>query len=141
MLKWAETQTAWVCLRNAVPEEYELFVAHSSAPRKRVHVDLRMSRFNLPPVRSALVVGRRSGIGPKALEKALQEMMPGAFRRFDVEHDVVEAILLNEAHLRRLSKDQIIALILRHAEGMLDASETLHVDLDIEVEVHEEFEL
>lgn len=101
-------------------------------------MDLRLSAFHLPPVRSALVVGKRSSIGPNALEKALQEMMPGSFRRVDVEHDVIQSLLVNEVHLRRLPEDELVALVIRHAEGIIDASETLHVEIEIELHVRED---
>lgn len=113
----------------------------SGPKRRRVNANLRIARFNLPPVKSALVIGRRSPIGPQALEKALHEMMPDSFRRVDVEHEVIESILVNEAHLRRLPQEEVIALIIRNAEGTLDASETLHVELELELEIHEEFEI
>lgn len=86
-------------------------------------------------------MGLRSTIGPQALEKALQEMVPGDFRRIDVEHEVVQALLVNEAHFRRIPEAKIVELILRHTEGMMDATESLHIDMDVAIESQEEFEL
>lgn len=102
---------------------------------------IRISRFNLPPVQSALVVGKRAGIGSRAIAKALDEMMPHQFERFEVEHPVIEAVLLRTAHLRRVPSDRLLPVILRHAESLMSEIDTLHFEISIEVQVQERIEL
>jgi hypothetical protein len=113
----------------------------SNQPKRHVTVSLRMTRFELPPVESALIVGRRSGIGSMALEKALAEMMPGTFHRIAVEHPVIEAVILREPHFRRISQEGVIQLLIRHAEGMMDETEALRVTADLVISTSEEIDL
>ena len=116
--------------------------SHSrTSPTRRVAIDVRLSRFDLPPVESALVVGRRAVIGSRAMEKALEEMMPEAFVRISVEHPIIEALLIRRAHLRRVPEETLVAFLVRHAESMIDDSEMLRVSLTLEVFASEELEL
>ncbi len=112
-----------------------------SSPRRTVSIDCRLSRFRLPPVESALIIGKRAHIGPKAIEKALQEMLPGGFERIDVTHPVIESILVNVSHLRRVPREKLIAFLIRHSEGAMESDDTLHVALEIELVIKEQLEL
>jgi hypothetical protein len=100
-----------------------------------------MTRFELPPVASALVVGRRSPIGSNALEKALAEIMPGMFRRVEVEHPIIEAVIVRESHLRRISEDTIVGLLIRHAEDMMDETDALRVTAELVISSSEDIDL
>lgn len=110
-------------------------------PTMRADLRIRLQRFALPPVQSALVIGRRALIGSRAMGKALDEMMPGAFRRIEVEHPTVEAILIREAHLRRVPEERLIPTLLRYAERFMDEADTLHMDVDIAVTIDEAVQL
>ncbi len=48
------------------------------------------------------MVGRLSPIGPAAMLKALEEMMPGEFVRIDAEHERIQRLLINAVHLRQI---------------------------------------
>ena len=111
------------------------------SPKNRVHLTMEITRFRLPPVESALAIGKRAGIGPLAMEKALAEMLPGAFALLPVEHPVIEALLVRRAHLRRIPEEKLVPLILRHCESLMDDSDMLHFELEVRVRTIEEIEL
>ena len=110
-------------------------------PSMQVDMRIRVSRFRLPPVESALAIGRRAPIGAKAMTKAFEEMLPGEFGTFQVDHPVVEAVIVRKAHLRRVPQDKLLALLLRHAESLMSEEEMLHFDVQVEVLVDERLEL
>ncbi|MEQ9318295.1 MAG: hypothetical protein RIF41_04015 [Polyangiaceae bacterium] len=107
----------------------------------RIELSLRMQRFHLPPVESALVIGRRAGIGPKAMSKALTEMVPGAFTLIEVDHPVAEAVIVRNTHLRTVPADRLVAILLARAEPIMDESDMLHVRLDVVVKAIEELDI
>jgi hypothetical protein len=113
----------------------------SELPKRHVMVSLRMSRFELPPVESALIVGGKSPIGSNALAKALDEIMPGAFRRVEVQHPVIEAVLIRESDAGRIGAEKLVQLYVRHAEGMMEQTEVLRVTSDLVISSSEEFEI
>ena len=57
------------------------------------------------------------------------------FRRVDVEHDVIGALLVRESDLRKVSEAQLVELILNHAGPIMDETDALNVELGIEVKV------
>lgn len=122
-------------------ESQDTRVAQLEGRRSRISLTMEIARFHLPPVESALVVGKRAGIGPRAMEKALAEMVPDAFALITVEHPVIEAVLIRRAHLRRVPEEKLIPLILRQCENLMDESDMLHFELDIRVRTTEEIEL
>lgn len=109
--------------------------------RKRILLTMEITRFHLPPVESALVVGKRAGIGPKAMQKALAELMPGAFELVAVDHDVIEAVIVRTSHLRHVPEDKLIPLIVRNCENLMDDTDMMHFELDIRVRMTEAIEV
>ena len=109
--------------------------------RRRLTIHARMARFDLPPVESALVVGKRAPIGSRAMEKALLEMLPGAYKRIEVEHPMIEAIIVRTSHLHRVPEEVLVNFLIQHCEQLVDESEMLRVALDIEVALNAEVEL
>jgi len=107
----------------------------------RVELSLRIERFHLPPVESALVIGRRAGIGPKAMSKALSEMVPDAFTLIEVDHPAAEAVLVRNIHLRTIPADRLVSVLLRHCESLMAESDMIHVEMDIVVKAFEKLEL
>jgi hypothetical protein len=107
-------------------------------PQKRASVQMEIRHFKLPPVESALVVGVRSPIGPNAMERALQEMMPHKYVRVDVDNERIQTIFLQATHLRRIPKEKLVPLLVTNCEEMIDDTEMLHVTLDVLVAATEE---
>ena len=114
--------------------------AIQQASSVRVDMQLKLSRFALPPVQSALVVGKRASIGAGALRNALDEAMPGAFIHIEVEHPVIEAILIRSAHLRRVPTEHLVPVLIRNAEAFMGETDTMHFDIGIEVQMQESIE-
>lgn len=126
-------------MTNAQDAPRQDVVADRSA--SRIELSLRMQRFHLPPVESALVIGKRAGIGPKAMSKALAEMVPGAFTLIEVDHPVAEAVIVRNVHLRTVPADRLVAILLARCEPIMDESDMLHVRLDVVVKAFEELDV
>ena len=111
------------------------------AGKARIDLNLRLSRFRLPPVESALAIGRRAVIGSNAMAKALEEMLPDQFLKIEIEHDVIEAIIVRKVHLTRVPQERLVPILLRHAERFMADTDTLHFDIGLEVSVSESLEI
>lgn len=121
--------------------EQETRLEHVENHRTQVRLTMEIRRFRLPPVESALAIGKRAGIGPQAMEKALAEMLPDTFTLITVEHPVIEAVLVRKSHLHRIPADKLLPIILRNCEHLMDDTEMVHFDLDIRVRTTEEIDL
>ena len=127
--------------------ETEAEVATESSGRssrkgnRQVRLSIRMKEFDIPPIRDAVVLGRRASIGPKGLFESLDRMVPDAYELVPVrDHDVVEAVIVRKRCLGILDKDRIIKLILQHTASLMHDSSIIQVELDSEVIVQMEFE-
>ena len=104
----------------------------------RASIRLGFSQFALPPVRDALVVGKLAPVGINALSRAFEEIAPGAFKAIEVDHPVIEAVLVRLSDLRKVPEDKLVPLILRHAERIMDETDSLHVVVSIDINVEED---
>ncbi len=101
-------------------------------------IKMEFSRFSIPPIVSALVLGKKANIGLNAMTKAIDEMSPDTFKSIKVDHQTIEGIIIRESDLRKVPEKELIPLILKHAEKIMDERDSLHVVIDISVIVVEE---
>jgi hypothetical protein len=109
-----------------------------TVPKRKVNVTYRFTQFELPPVHSALIIGKRAPVGAHGTARAFQEMAPGMFRLVKVDHPVIEGILLRECDLRKLEEKEIVARLIRHAERFMGERDVLHALITIEVVVEDQ---
>src|SRR5262245_45303165 len=107
-------------------------------PQRRINIQLRFTRYEVPPLRDALIVGKRAPVGANSISRAFEELSPGTFILIRVEHPVVEAVLIRASDLRKLPQQELVSRLLRQADEMMDESDTLHVTLDFEIVIDEE---
>jgi hypothetical protein len=107
-------------------------------PRRRISLQLRLTPYHLPPLESALIIGKRAPVGANGISQAFQELSPATFRLIPVEHPVAEAVLVRVSDLRKLPQETLIGRLLRLADQIMDEADTLHVALKFEVIVDEE---
>jgi hypothetical protein len=109
-----------------------------TAPQRRVNIQLRFTRYELPPLKDALIIGKRAPVGAQSINRAFQELSPGAFLLIPIEHSIVEAVLVRTSDLHKLPQQELLSRLLRQADQMMDESDTLHVALEFEAIVEEE---
>ena len=109
-----------------------------TSPRRRINLQLRFTQYHLPPLDSALIIGKRAPVGINGISRAFQELSPAAFQLIPVEHPVAEAVLVRTSDLRKMPQHALISRLLQLADQIMDESDTLHVTLKFEVIVDEE---
>jgi len=105
---------------------------------KSIRVHTIFSQFRLPPVRDALIVGKKAPIGPNALHRSLEVLMPGQFKLLSVNHPTIEAVIVRFSDLRKIPEDKFIPLLIESAEAIMDESDCLRVDVEVEFSVTQE---
>jgi hypothetical protein len=109
-----------------------------TSPRRRINMELRFTQYHLPPLDSALIIGKRAPVGANGISRAFQELSPATFRLIPVDHPVAEAVLVRASDLRKLPQQALISRLLQLADQIMDEADTLHVGLKFEVIVEEE---
>ena len=108
------------------------------SPRRKINLQLRFTQYHLPPLDSALIIGKRAPVGANGISRAFQELSPAMFQLIPVEHPMAEAVLVRVSDLRKLPQQALIGRLLQFADQMMDETDTLHVALKFEVIVEEE---
>src|SRR5262245_57138622 len=106
--------------------------------QRRINLQLRFTPYHLPPLDSALIIGKRAPVGANGISRAFQELSPAIFQLSPVEHPVAEAVLVRASDLRKLPQQALLRRLLQLADQMMDETDTLHVALRFEVIVEEE---
>ena len=96
-------------------------------------VRLRARKFDVPPIRDCLVIGRKSPIGRVAMSKALKLLRSDLFDELNSDDNVVSDILVRSDILRMLPKEKLIDLILRRVKPLMGETEIIHLEIDVEV--------
>lgn len=95
----------------------------------------RVSEYQIPPFRDALVLGREASIGCHAVRRALTLLVKTPFTHIELDDPVIADILIRENLLRRVPQERVIAFVLEHIKPLMGVEEIMQVDLDIEVTV------
>lgn len=96
-------------------------------------VRLRAWKFNGPPIRDCLVIGRKSPIRCIAIKKALKLLRGNSFDDLHPDDDLVSDILVRTDLQRIMPKEKLIDLILRRVKPLMGESEIMHLEIDVEV--------
>lgn len=97
---------------------------------------VRAREFIIPPVKDALLIGRRSPVGHVAMQRSLALLSPDAFEALPVaDHPSVGTVLVRRAILLKVPRERVVAFLLDRLGPMMADTEILHVDLDVEIEL------
>ncbi|MBI2193472.1 MAG: hypothetical protein HYU36_15965 [Planctomycetes bacterium] len=100
---------------------------------REANLTLRFQEFLLPPIRHALVIGKHARVRPEALERAFERMSPGCFRLLQVTHPTIAAVLVARSMLRNVPEEDLVATLVRNAEGIMDADSCLEAEIEVEI--------
>lgn len=95
----------------------------------------RVTEYQIPPFRDALVLGREASIGCHAVRRALSLLVKTPFTHIELGDPVIADILIREDLLRRMPQERVIAFVIEHIKPLMGITEVLQVELDIEVTV------
>ena len=109
-----------------------------AAPQRRINLQLRFTRYEVPPLKDALLIGKRAPVGANSISRAFEELTPGVFTLIHLEHPVIEGVLIRTSNLSKLPQAELVRRLLHQADQIMDESDTLHVALDFELIIEEE---
>lgn len=100
---------------------------------RKQNLTLRIKELGIPPIRDGLVLGKKSPIGLIAMTKALPLLHTSPFEHIGVEDDIVSDILIRSALLHRISKEQLVRVVLEEVKPLMVADEIMHLDIEVEL--------
>ena len=116
-------------------------IISSGRERKSIYMQMKFTKFALPPVRDALVIGKKAHVGSNAIERAFDVMLPGMYKVIKVKHPCIEAVMVRKSILRKIKESIFIPKILEYAEALMDETDSLRIEIDLEVTFEERLEV
>jgi hypothetical protein len=102
-----------------------------------VSIRLQFQEFKIPPVRDALVLGKKAPIGCEAVRRSLTLLHVAPFEHIELSGDnadpVVGDILVRQSVLNKIPREKLIRLILERIKPFMTAEEILHLQIEAEV--------
>lgn len=109
--------------------------------RRKAEVHLKLSEFEIPPMRDILVIGKRAPIGIEAAKRMASAVSPKRFIIIPVNDKTIEAIMLREALLQLVPKKRLISMVTEEAGKIMQKEDVIKVDIDVDISVKRIIEL
>ena len=104
---------------------------------KQIIIRASIEEFLIPPVKDGLVLGKRSPIGCRAIQKALELLTPDQFEHIEFEDEVLSNIIIRKAILNRITKKKLLNFVVKNIKPLMTESEILHLDLQVIINLEE----
>ena len=105
-----------------------------SLTQRKAHINARISEYAIPPIKDMLVLGKDAAVGCIAMRRALELLIKSPFEHIELDNDdTISDILVRQALLRRVPKDELIAFVLTQVKPLLGSEEILQVDVTVDV--------
>jgi hypothetical protein len=102
-------------------------------------IQTRIKEFVLPPFRDGLILGKNAPIGSKAMCLALELLVATPFEHIEIEGDeVIQDIIVRRNLLKRISKEKLLAFVVKNIKPLMSEEEILYLELDVEVNLESE---
>jgi len=111
---------------------------NTSKRSKRVLLNMDLSTFEIPPAGEALVLGKRSSIGPEAAKRMLDNAAPEEFELIQPEDDVIDGILVRKYLFLRADKESLVNAIMEEAKAIMSERDMIRLKCDVIVGIRRE---
>ena len=112
------------------------FSPHSAEPVRKAELSIRLSEFELPPMRDVLLVGKKAPIGPEAVRRMVDALSPDQYEIIRINHPVFEAVVLKKSIMKLIPKEKLLPIILEEGERMSSDNTILKAQVNIVIQVN-----
>lgn len=108
---------------------------------KKAEITMRMAEFEMPPMQDILIVGRRAPIGPEAARRMVDILSPEQYEIINVDHPVIEAMVVRKALFNMLPQEKLVALLLEEGGKVANESTIIKAQVTIVLQVSKSVDL
>ena len=99
----------------------------------RFTVSLDFEAIKLPPFRDILLLSNRCPQGKEGVSKCLNLLEPEKFQLVDVDHPVIEAMLVSKAILKRMPAEKVVEILKDKVFPFVTNGECVKVDFNVRI--------
>lgn len=108
---------------------------------RKAEVTMRLSEFEIPPMQDVLIVGKKAPIGPEAARRMVDILSPEQYEIVEIDHPIIEAIVIRKSLINMIAKDKLISLILDEGGKVANISTIVKAQLNIVLQVSKSIDL
>lgn len=127
--------------KSDVYYEGEISMSNFVESTKKAEITMRLSEFEVPPMQDVLIVGKKAPIGPEAARRMVDILSPEQYEIIEIEHPVIEAIVIRKSLTNMIEKDKLIALILDEGGKVANEATIIKAHLSIVLQVSKSIDL
>jgi hypothetical protein len=101
--------------------------------KKNFHVSLSFEGVSLPPFQDILLLGKKCPHGKSGISKCLSLLEPDGFEMIELDHEIVEAMLINKRILKRISSEKVIKILREKVFPYITQGEIIKVDFSVKI--------
>jgi hypothetical protein len=96
-------------------------------------INISFETITLPPFEDILILSHRCPQGKLGVSKCINLMSPDDFELFPIDHEMVEAIIVNHKILRKISIEKIIETLKIRVFPFVTYGEIIKVDFKVSI--------
>lgn len=108
---------------------------------RKAEITMRLSEFEMPPMQDVLIIGRKAPIGPEAARRMVDILSPEQYEIIQVNHPVIEAVVIRKSLTSMIEKDKLLSLILDEGGKVANDSTIIKAHINIVLEVSKTIDL
>ncbi len=112
------------------------FPPRSAELVRKAELSIRLSEFELPPMRDVLLVGKKAPIGPEAVRRMVDALSPDQYEIVRINHPIFEAVVLRKSITQLIPKEKLLPIILEEGERMSSDSSLLKAQVNVVIQVN-----
>jgi hypothetical protein len=109
--------------------------------KKKAEINLKLSEFEIPPMRDILILGKRAPIGPEAAKRMADAVSPECFVLITVNDKIIEALLVKKTLLQLIPQEHLIPTIIEESRKIMRKEMVIKIEMDINISVTKIIEL
>ena len=102
---------------------------------EKISLSLSFESINLPPFRDILIFSKNSNSSVLNISKSIALMSSDNFGLIEIDHENIEAVLINKKILRKIDQDQMIKILKQRIFPYIDKGEIIKVDLNLKISI------
>lgn len=87
----------------------------------------------MPPFQDILLLGKKCPHGKSGVSKCLSLLEPDVFEMIELDHETVEAMLVNKLILKRMPAEKVIEILQEKVFPYITKGEIVRVDFHVKI--------
>jgi len=112
------------------------FSPQTSEPVRKAELTIRLTEFEIPPMRDVLLVGKKAPIGPEAVRRMVDALSPDQYEIIHIDHPVFEAAVIKKSIIQLMPKEKLLPIITEEGERMASESSLLKAQVNIVIQIN-----